>query len=161
MVATSASRFFPGFVGVPGQRTFFLQAEAEGSAAWYLLEKGQVAGLAASAHELLREMGFTGEGADLEPGEIDDPVSVAFRVAEIHLIYKEPTGLIEVTLIPTTEDASAAVYTLTPDQLAAAAHIGERAVAGGRPPCPECGLALDPEGHVCPTTNGDLRNHRP
>ncbi len=27
-------------------------------------------------------------------------------------------------------------------------------VAAGRPPCPLCGLPLDPEGHVCPRQNG-------
>ena len=29
-----------------------------------------------------------------------------------------------------------------------------RVVAAGRPPCPLCGLPLDPEGHVCPRQNG-------
>jgi uncharacterized repeat protein (TIGR03847 family) len=30
-------------------------------------------------------------------------------------------------------------------------------VAAGRPPCPFCGLPLDPEGHVCPRANGYRR----
>ncbi|HVF19362.1 MAG TPA: DUF3090 domain-containing protein [Mycobacteriales bacterium] len=30
----------------------------------------------------------------------------------------------------------------------------QRVVAAGRPPCPLCGLPLDPEGHVCPRQNG-------
>ncbi|HVE98208.1 MAG TPA: DUF3090 domain-containing protein [Mycobacteriales bacterium] len=29
-----------------------------------------------------------------------------------------------------------------------------RVVAAGRPPCPLCGLPLDPEGHICPRQNG-------
>jgi uncharacterized repeat protein (TIGR03847 family) len=33
----------------------------------------------------------------------------------------------------------------------------ERVIAGGRQPCPMCGQPLDPEGHVCPRSNG----HRP
>ena len=27
-------------------------------------------------------------------------------------------------------------------------------VAAGRPPCPFCGLPLDPSGHICPRQNG-------
>ena len=27
-------------------------------------------------------------------------------------------------------------------------------VAAGRPPCPLCGLPLNPEGHICPRKNG-------
>jgi uncharacterized repeat protein (TIGR03847 family) len=30
-------------------------------------------------------------------------------------------------------------------------------VASGRPPCPLCGLALDPRGHICPRANGYRR----
>ena len=33
----------------------------------------------------------------------------------------------------------------------------QRVVAAGRPPCPLCGLPLDPEGHICVRTNGYLR----
>jgi hypothetical protein len=27
----------------------------------------------------------------------------------------------------------------------------------GRPPCPLCGAPLDPQGHICPRRNGQLR----
>jgi uncharacterized repeat protein (TIGR03847 family) len=30
-------------------------------------------------------------------------------------------------------------------------------VSAGRPPCPFCGLPLDPAGHVCPRQNGYRR----
>jgi uncharacterized repeat protein (TIGR03847 family) len=33
----------------------------------------------------------------------------------------------------------------------------ERVVAAGRPPCPLCGLPLDPAGHICPRQNGYRR----
>jgi uncharacterized repeat protein (TIGR03847 family) len=43
---------------------------------------------------------------------------------------------------------------LTP--LAARAFVERalRTVAAGRPPCPFCGLPLDPTGHICPRKNG-------
>ena len=33
------------------------------------------------------------------------------------------------------------------------AHAVE-VIAAGRPPCPLCGLPLNPEGHICPRRNG-------
>ena len=46
---------------------------------------------------------------------------------------------------------------LTREQAAAFAIHATRLVEAGRPPCPLCGLPLDPSGHACPRTNG----HRP
>lgn len=34
------------------------------------------------------------------------------------------------------------------------AQRAQRVVAAGRPSCPFCGRALDPEGHICPRANG-------
>jgi hypothetical protein len=30
----------------------------------------------------------------------------------------------------------------------------EELVSSGRPPCPICGQPMDPDGHVCPRSNG-------
>ena len=46
---------------------------------------------------------------------------------------------------------------LSREQAAAFAIHATRLVEAGRPPCPLCGLPLDPSGHDCPRTNG----HRP
>ena len=43
---------------------------------------------------------------------------------------------------------------LSPERALAFAQRAERVVAAGRPPCPLCGLPLDPEGHICPRQNG-------
>jgi uncharacterized repeat protein (TIGR03847 family) len=37
------------------------------------------------------------------------------------------------------------------------AHRAAAVVAQGRPPCPFCGSPLDPEGHICPRSNGYRR----
>jgi hypothetical protein len=34
-------------------------------------------------------------------------------------------------------------------------------IAGGRPICPLCGLAMDPEGHMCVRTNGHSKQPIP
>jgi uncharacterized repeat protein (TIGR03847 family) len=55
------------------------------------------------------------------------------------------------------EEPATASFGATREQMAAIAIHGTSLVASGRPPCPLCGLPLDPSGHACPRTNG----HRP
>ena len=155
------SRFVPGFVGVPGERTFLLEVDEAGERSWYLLEKGQVAQLADQSAQLLRAAGLNGSGADLEPGPLHEPDQVAFRIGQIEIILAEDDGHIDIVLVPVDEDLAPVTHRISPAQLDAAVRLGRIAVAGGRPKCDKCGLAIDPEGHVCPTTNGDLRHHRP
>jgi uncharacterized repeat protein (TIGR03847 family) len=154
-------RFAAGADGPPGQRTFFLQVDAESGPAGFLVEKGQVAALALEAGALLREAGLAGVGSATPDDAIDPMLIPEFRVAEIHLQYREEAGTITIILVPTVDDISSVSFEVTPAQLDAAARSGGAAVRAGRPRCPRCGLAMDPEGHHCPTTNGDLRNHRP
>jgi uncharacterized repeat protein (TIGR03847 family) len=46
---------------------------------------------------------------------------------------------------------------ISPAAARAFAQRAQELVAAGRPPCPLCGLPLDPEGHVCPRQNGYRR----
>lgn len=46
---------------------------------------------------------------------------------------------------------------LSPAQAREFARRCARAVEGGRPNCPFCGLPLDPGGHICPRANGYRR----
>ena len=156
-----AVRFVPGFVGVPGDRTFLLEIDDTGGRVWYLLEKVQVAAFAEQCALLLADLGLSGAGKDIDPGPLSEPDDIEFRVGRIGIDYHEERDLIEITLEPSAEDAMAVVHAVTPAQLDAAVRLGAAAVASGRPKCPRCGLAIDPDGHVCPTTNGDLRDHRP
>jgi hypothetical protein len=79
----------------------------------------------------------------------------------MHLQYREDPDTITIVLVPTVDDIDSVSFEVTPAQLDAAARNGAAAVRAGRPRCPRCGLAMDPDGHHCPSTNGDLRNHRP
>jgi len=55
------------------------------------------------------------------------------------------------------ESGQVARVSLSLEQAAAFAIRATALVEAGRPPCPLCGLPLDPSGHDCPRTNG----HRP
>ena len=90
-------RFVAGTVGLPGRRTFFLQASAGGRITSVALEKAQVEALAERIEELLDEVvRRTGGNASVPavaPAEVDDtaplhaPVDEEFRVGTMALAW--------------------------------------------------------------------------
>lgn len=156
----TVDRFAGGAIGQPGDRVFLLEVVVEGEATAYLIEKLQVAALAEQAQVQLRESGLLGSGLALDPGDVHDDTNVAFRVGGLHLAFDDTTGTITVVIHSTEEADPPVECNLTPAQLDAFAREALVAVAAGRPACPRCGLAMDPDGHNCPRSNGDLRGHR-
>jgi uncharacterized repeat protein (TIGR03847 family) len=157
----AADSFLAGAIGEPGGRTFLLELRAGGEVSWFLVEKRQVAALALESAQVLEETGFSGAGGG-GATELGAPDAVRFRVAQIELVYTEVSGLIDIVLLPADPERDDAVgFSLTPVQLDQMARAAAAAVERGRPACPRCGLAMDPEGHPCPVDNGDLREHRP
>jgi len=90
-------RFIAGTVGLPGRRTFFLQASASGRTTSVALEKAQVEALAERIDELLDEVvrrsGGNAPVPAVAPTEVDDtdplesPVEEEFRVGTMALAW--------------------------------------------------------------------------
>jgi uncharacterized repeat protein (TIGR03847 family) len=155
------TRFAAGAVGEPGKRTFFVEVAGPAGDHWFQAEKSQVAALALEAATLLRTAGLEGSGTELD-AVMRPPADVAFRVGDIGIVYTEESGTFTMVLMPLDEAEDEEVrFTVTAPQLDAMAREAATVVTSGRPACPRCGLAMDPEGHVCPASNGDLRHHRP
>jgi uncharacterized repeat protein (TIGR03847 family) len=173
-------RFVAGTVGEPGERTFFLQASGNGATTSVALEKAQVAVLAERLGELLDEVRRRSDDPasvpTVAPDELRDvapletPLLEEFRVGTLALAWDDDVLRVVIeahAMVPDAEE-TAEPAPLTdaeegPDVLrvwlsaAQARAFAERAVqvvAAGRPPCPLCGLPLDPSGHVCPRQNG-------
>jgi uncharacterized repeat protein (TIGR03847 family) len=144
------TRFVAGAHGPPGRRTFYLEADGE----WFVLEKQQVAALAARSLELARQLGVP-EG---KPGpQLGEPGDPAFRVAEIGIGIEDDEAVI--VLSPNeASDEEPVAFTVAAAQLEPMARRALAVVAAGRPACRFCGLPMDPEGHACPASNGDLRH---
>jgi uncharacterized repeat protein (TIGR03847 family) len=159
-MSTGVERFAGGALGKPGSRVFLLEVVADGEAIAYLLEKVQVMALAQEAQTLLREQGKLGVGLSLDPGGVHGETPVAFRVEGLQLAMAEGSDVVTIVIHSTEDEDEPATYELSPAQLDAFAREAAIVVAAGRPACPRCGLAMDPEGHNCPRTNGDLREHR-
>lgn len=175
------ARFVAGTVGMPGERTFFLQARQGSAITSVALEKVQVEALAERVDALLDEVATTqalaGEvpeeaPADLsDSGPLDVPIVEEFRVGAMALGWDEASRTVVLEAHAVTEDETEVADIGDdgphgPDTLrvwlsaAAARAFAERArqvVAAGRPPCPFCSQPLDAAGHVCPRANGYRR----
>ncbi len=145
-----------GAVGPPGKRVFYLQVRHGEQVVSLRLEKSQVAALVAYLAGMLADMPPPGDvpstGMDLI-----EPVVAEWVVASLGVSYDEEADRVVILaeeLVEEGEEAARARITATREQVAALSVRGAEAVAAGRPPCPLCGLPLDPEGHTCPRLNG-------
>jgi uncharacterized repeat protein (TIGR03847 family) len=160
-LAVIVERFSAGAIGEPGDREFRLEVLAEGRTTAYHIEKMQVAALAEEAQNLLRERGMMGSGLSVDPGGVSADIPLVFRVGGLQLAVDDASGVVTIVLHSTEDDDLPVTCELTLAQLDAFAREALAIVASGRPACPQCGLAMDPDGHNCPRSNGDLRGHRP
>src|SRR5262252_7856039 len=161
-------RFVAGTVGVPGERTFFLQAKGGGRLVSVVLEKVQVTLLAEKLEELLAEAHrrFGVEVPEVNLADDDNPLDLPldeeFRVGTLGLAWDGDTDTVVIEAIavgeyeseePTEEelaDLDRMRVRLTPAATRAFIARAKRVVSAGRPPCPLCGQPLDPRGHLCP-----------
>lgn len=153
-----------GTVGVPGQRTFFLQGSRGAQVISLVIEKEQAILLAGSLESFLQELDrehppTTREAA--EPVWMDmrlrEPVEELFRVGNMGLGYSEDDDLVVLItyeLVEEGEDPNVVSFWATRAQIQSLVkHINE-VVKQGRPICGNCGRPIDPDGHFCPQRNG-------
>jgi uncharacterized repeat protein (TIGR03847 family) len=170
-------RFVAGTVGIPGERTFFLQARTGSRLVSVSLEKAQVAAIADRVLQILREIRLSEPLAVFERVAYDDqplesPIDEEFRVGVIGLAYVSDRRLIEIDLqaivdsdnadeelleIDTTSDQDILRILMTLGYAESFAKRANTVVAAGRAPCPFCGGPIDPNGHLCPRSNGYRR----
>ena len=170
-------RFVAGTVGIPGERTFFLQARAGSRLVSVSLEKAQVAAIADRVLQILREIRLSEPLAVFERVAYDDqplesPIDEEFRVGVMVLAYVSDRRLIEIDLqaivdsdnadeelleIDTSSDQEILRILMTLGYAESFAKRANTVVAAGRAPCPFCGGPIDPNGHLCPRANGYRR----
>ncbi len=163
--------FVPGTVGEPGQRVFYVQAVSADQVVTLRLEKQQVAALAEYLAGILADLP---EITEVLPPERDlvEPILAEWVVGSLGVAYDEGEDRILIVaeeLVPEPEDdevvapddlpeSATARFHLTRPQVAAFIRDGAQLVVAGRPACPICGRPMDPEGHVCPRSNGHGRS---
>ena len=170
-------RFVVGTVGIPGERTFFLQARTGSRLVSVSLEKAQVAAIADRVLQIIREIRVSEPliviervGYDDQP--LESPIDEEFRVGVIGLAFVSDRRLIEIDLqaitdsdnaddellgIDTSSDQDILRVLMTLGYAESFAKRANTVVAAGRAPCPFCGGPIDPNGHLCPRSNGYRR----
>jgi uncharacterized repeat protein (TIGR03847 family) len=168
---TDPDRFVAGTIGAPGDRTFYLQARQGPAIVSVIVEKSQVAVLAARMADLLEALDRQpASGAEVrDDAPLDEPLVEAFRVGVLALAWDPGSERVVLEAQPISEEGD---YVEAADDdpdapdvfrvslpVAPARDFVRRAgdlVAAGRPTCPFCGQAIDERGHLCPRTNSHL-----
>jgi uncharacterized repeat protein (TIGR03847 family) len=176
-------RFVAGTVGLPGERTFFIQAQHGARLISVALEKAQVQALADRLIYMLREIKQSNPLApiikvDRDDAPLSNPIEQEFRVGIIGLAYDDARHVIQIDLQAisedqTTDDGDDDLDFIDVDDLSGdqdilrviitpgyAESFAKRALSvvnAGRLPCPFCGGPIDPRGHLCPRANGYRR----
>ena len=163
-------------IGEKGARVFVLQASVDRRVMTWVIEKEQAVALGRGLPQLLADV-------ETEFPELDEPTvaanpnldivtprEVEFRVGSIGLGYDRLHDLVVLTLMDVgvteimeeedfeddDEPPMTYIYT-TRGQAVLLAQQAERAVASGRPYCPNCGEPIDEFGHFCmPPDHGRL-----
>ena len=155
-------------IGQPGQRVFYIQAQAADNTVTVIVEKVQIQTLALGVEDFLTEVGQRyPELAPVTPDydesrmHIEPPVDPLFRVGELGLAYDadEDKAVLVVREIinaetQTQEDASVIRFWCTRAQISAMGRWGLEVSGRGRPVCPLCGQPIEVAGHFCPKRNG-------
>ncbi|KAA0234181.1 MAG: hypothetical protein JJLCMIEE_01910 [Acidimicrobiales bacterium] len=151
--------FATGALGEPGSRVFFLQAVRDNLVVTLRLEKQQVSTLADYLQGVLTRMGVMMDTPHEAMPELREPIVAEWVVATLGIGHDESSDhlvIVAEELIPESveKEAATARFLLGPEQALAFVEGARRVVAAGRPPCPICGHSMNPEGHVCPRSNG-------
>ena len=170
-------RFVVGTVGVPGERTFFIQARTGSRLISVSLEKAQVSAIADRVIQILREIRqseplITFERVANDDNPLETPIDEEFRVGAIGLAYLADRRMIEIDMqaiaeseieddelleIDTSSDQDILRVLISLGYAESFAKRANSVIAAGRAPCPFCGGPIDIRGHLCPRANGYRR----
>lgn len=152
-----------GYLGEPGERTFFLQAQDETELLTLLLEKTQAQGIGELLAQLLARLDDApATDWDRSAMALREPVEPRWRIGEIALGLDPESERFVLELGEFSpddeEDVREARIWLDHDQARRLAAHAAEVVGEGRPQCELCGRPTEPDGsHVCPATNGHGR----
>lgn len=153
-------RFVVGTIGQPGNRAFILQARQASTLISLAIEKFQVSLLAERLAALLNGVAELGEvevpptlGLPRDTGPLDSPIEPIFRVGDLRIGWDRGLAQVLLEVGGETEEQTLGLrlsVRQTQEFIARAATT----VESGRPACPFCGQPIDPDGHICPRSNG-------
>lgn len=156
-----ATQITVGAIGLPGQRTFYLQGSRGSQTISLTIEKEQARMLAESFEALIEELAKKYPTPEEAPVWTDmrlrEPLESLFRVGNIGIGYNEESNqvvLVAYELVGEEEEPNVVSYWITRAQVQSLIKHAYDVVKAGRPICGNCGKPIDPTGHFCPHRNG-------
>ena len=148
--------------GEPGHRTFQLAMESGPAICYVWLEKEQLLRLGVYLRDVVQSLSTEErqrESPSKEPEWSGDEASLDFKAGQLLLGHDSGTGSIYVLAYEqqeaeADEEGTSVSFFISSDQAEALAEEALRICSAGRPRCFLCGLPINPEGHVCPRSNG-------
>jgi uncharacterized repeat protein (TIGR03847 family) len=144
--------------GQPGQRTFRLRiVGAEGETASLWLEKEQFQALSLALKQMLSQLEYDQEPPRADTGDFPATAAHDFRVGRMGMGFHAADRTVVIYMYEIgveDEDEPTLRSRLTQEQCASLSVQLDEIIAGGRPICPLCGLAVEATGHVCVRANG-------
>lgn len=151
--------------GQPGQRTFRLRiVGGGGETASLWVEKEQLQALSLALKQMLAQLEYDAEPPAADVGDFPVSAERDFRVGRMGMGFdaSDRTVLLYLYEVGVEEDDEPTVVVrMVQEQCASLGVNLDEIITGGRPLCPLCGVAIDPEGHVCVRTNGHSRQPIP
>ncbi len=157
---TEVSKLEAEAFGQPGRRTFCIRVDSASSSASIWIEKEQLFQLALAIQQMMAQMPDAGASASGPPLDREAPglTNLDFKVAKLVLGYDAGRGffIIDAHDAHDEDNATVRVWADKRQMLAFSEHA-MRVCAAGRPLCPLCGRAIDPDGHRCARVNGHAK----
>ncbi len=158
------SAFTVGTIGRPGERTFLLQARADGQRVTIKCEKQQTAAIVQYLRRVLADLPPAEDRPMSGALELREPLDAVFVLGPIGLGYDRSNDrvLIQLDEVGEVDDDGEPVddddrghvrLYLSRGQAAAFCEHADGVVEAGRPPCQWCAFPMDPDGHDCPRMN--------
>jgi uncharacterized repeat protein (TIGR03847 family) len=148
--------------GEPGQRTFRLRIvgqEQQAASLW--VEKEQVQALSMAFSQVLSQLNRDAEAPVKDIAEFPERPNYEFRVGRMAIGLDPADNALVLNFFelgPANEDDDTAEPDLrvrcTQEQCASLNTRLREIIAGGRPLCPLCGVAMAEQGHACIRANG-------
>lgn len=152
--------------GQPGQRTFRLRmlgSDNQSASLW--LEKEQLQALSLALKQMLAQLEYDSEPPSADAGDFPIVADHDFRVGRLGMGFNasDRTVVLYTYELGTDEDSEEPTLRVrfTQEQSSSLIRNLDEIIAGGRPVCPLCGVAIDPSGHACIRSNGHTRQPIP
>ena len=156
--------FTLGTVGRPGERTFYLQARADGEHVTVKCEKQQAVAIVQYLRRVLADLPPPEDRPMPGALEVLEPLEAMFVLGPVGLGYDRASDrvLIQFEEVGEVDDEGEQIEDeslghirryVSRGQAAAFCEHADQIVEAGRPSCQWCGFPMDPDGHACPRMN--------